>query len=69
MSHPDGFACACVGRRVGGGPVFQDSSDSSLTAMSRATAGHPAMIRLMVPWSAVAMLAARLAAVPMIRAA
>jgi len=43
--------------------------DSSLTAMSRATAGQPAMMRPMVPWSAVAMLAARLAAVPMVRAA
>jgi len=43
--------------------------DSSLTAMSSARAGQPAMIRLIVPVSAVAMLAARLAAVPITRAA
>jgi hypothetical protein len=43
--------------------------DRSLTAISRARAGQPAMVRLIVPVSAVAMLAARLAAVPMVRAA
>ncbi len=43
--------------------------DSSLTAMSRARAGQPAMIRLIVPGWAVATLVARLAAVPMSNAA
>jgi hypothetical protein len=43
--------------------------DKSLTAMSSARAGQPAMIRLTVPGCAVAMLAARLAAVPIARAA
>ena len=43
--------------------------DNSLTAISWATAGHPAMTRLTTPSSAVAMLAARLAPVLMASAA
>jgi hypothetical protein len=43
--------------------------DSSLTAISRASAGQPAMMRLMMPGPAVATFAARLPAVPTASAA
>ena len=52
---------------IGGGAVFQDAGQQ-LDRDQSTMAGHPAMTRLIVPMSAVAMLAARLAAVQVVRA-
>src|SRR5260370_13612513 len=49
--------------------LWSSMPDRSLTAISRARAGQPAMIRLIMPGPAAATLAARLPAVPITSAA